>query len=89
MNRAQRIRAILQEKLQPTRLELKDNSGNHIGHAGARPEGETHYELLIESFAFAGKGRIQRHRIIHALLEDEFKTGLHALTIRALATGET
>ncbi|MDE3016921.1 MAG: BolA family transcriptional regulator [Pseudomonadota bacterium] len=88
MNRAGRITSILTRELKPARLELQDNSEKHAGHGGARPEGETHYALLIESAQFAGKNRVQRHRIIHALLEGEFKTGLHALAIQALATGE-
>lgn len=88
MNRTERISAILTEKLQPTRLELRDNSEKHVGHAGARPEGETHYELLIESTQFIGKSKVQRHRMIYELLAGEFNTGLHALAIQAFATGE-
>lgn len=88
MNRTERITAILTETLHPVRLELRDDSANHAGHAGARPEGETHYDLLIESAVFAGKSKVQRHQMVYALLEEEFKAGLHALSIQAKAAGE-
>jgi BolA protein len=85
MNRIERIRAILQENLSPSRLELRDDSHKHAGHAGARPGGETHYELFIEAEAFRGKSRIARHQMIYTLLADELKSGLHALVIKASA----
>jgi BolA protein len=88
MTRHDRIIALLNKGLSPTNLTLLDNSASHAGHAGARPEGETHYQLIIESPAFAGKTKIQRHQAIYALLADEFKTGLHALMITAKTPGE-
>ena len=60
----------------------------HAGHAGARPGGETHYRLHIVVRAFVGKSRIERHRMVNALLAAEFATGLHALAIAAAAPGE-
>ena len=60
---------------------LSDESHRHAGHAGAKPEGETHFRLRIVAAEFAGQSRLQRQRRIHALLEDEFKHGLHALAL--------
>jgi len=87
-NRAERITSILTQALQPIHLEVRDNSHSHAGHAGASPGGETHYEVVIEAECFHGLTRIQRHQMIYKLLAEEFKTGLHALSIEARSTGE-
>ena len=83
MNRLERIRSILTKNLLPEHLEVRDNSHMHAGHAGARPEGETHYEVIIEAECFKGLSRVKRHQMVYALLADELKTGLHALEIDA------
>jgi len=83
MNRAERITAILTEQLQPIHLDLHDDSAKHTGHSGARPGGETHYTLVIQSDKFSGLTKVQRHQLIYRLLDEEFKTGLHALSIQA------
>lgn len=85
MNRKERIHTILSEGLMPSQIEIIDDSAKHAGHAGARPEGETHYTVKITSAAFAGKSKVQMHQMVYALLDDEFKAGLHALAIQAKA----
>lgn len=85
MNRHARILATLQQHLSPKLLELNDESAKHHGHAGASPHGETHYALQIEAEAFRGLSRIQMHQAIFKLLQPEFDTGLHALSITAQA----
>jgi BolA family transcriptional regulator, general stress-responsive regulator len=74
--------------LQPSRIELVDDSEQHRGHGGYNPEGESHFSLRIESSAFAGKSRIERQRMIHAALGDLMRERVHALSIRATAPGE-
>lgn len=81
MNRYQRIISLLTKELEPTRLELVDESARHTGHAGSRPEGETHFALRIASPRFKGLSRIQCHRLVHAPLKDEMENGLHSLSI--------
>lgn len=49
---------------------------------------ETHFKVLVVSTAFQGLARVPRQRQVHELLADEFKKGLHALTIRALTPEE-
>jgi BolA protein len=88
MTMKERIAAKLTQGLRPTRLDIVDESDRHKGHAGAREGGETHYRVYIVSDSFAGKGRVQRHRIVYALLADEFAAGVHALALKALAPGE-
>jgi len=74
--------------LAPTRLDLEDQSHQHIGHAGHDPRGESHFALTIESAAFAGLNRVERQRKVYAALGDLMRERVHALTIRASAPGE-
>ncbi|MBX9699000.1 MAG: BolA family transcriptional regulator, partial [Acetobacteraceae bacterium] len=60
---------------------VQDDSHRHAGHAGARPEGETHYSVAVVSPAFAGLSRVARSRAVHERLAAEFGTGLHALAL--------
>ncbi len=85
MNRQERIAESLRQALAPQQLDVVDESSKHAGHAGARPEGETHYRLRVTSAAFAGKSRVECHRMINAVLKAEFDNGLHALAIEAHA----
>ena len=88
MTRAERIRTALQSGLDPVSLEVEDESHLHAGHAGARPEGETHYAVSVVSTAFAGQSRVARQRSVYSLLNQEFETGLHALSVRAMTPDE-
>ena len=83
MIRSERIRDILTEAFSPSTLEILDDSHKHAGHAGARPEGETHYTIKITSPKFEGQSRVATQRAILAALKPEFETGLHALSIKA------
>ncbi len=74
--------------LAPTRVELEDQSAQHIGHAGHDARGESHFALMIESADFAGLNRVQRQRAVYAALGDMMTDRVHALTIKALAPGE-
>lgn len=83
-----RIEATLTEALRPERLEVVDESHLHAGHAGARPEGETHFRVRIVSGAFSGVSRVDRHRQVNALLASELAGPVHALAIDARAPEE-
>jgi BolA protein len=69
--------------LSPISLEVIDESHLHAGHAGARPEGETHFRVKVVSPVFQGKSLIERHRMINDILADELATRVHALAIKA------
>jgi BolA protein len=79
--RADRIESLIREHFAPVKLRVADDSRLHAGHAGASPAGETHYTVLVVSAAFQGQTRIARSRAVHALLDGEFRTGLHALAL--------
>lgn len=66
--------------LNPTRLEVIDESESHRGHAGFREGGESHFRIRMASAAFAGLGRIERHRLIHRTLGD-IVPRIHALAL--------
>ena len=80
-----RITAKLQAAFQPSMLNVIDESEQHHGHGGWQDGGETHFRVEIASAAFAGKSRVDMHRMINAALADELKERVHALAIAAKA----
>lgn len=87
------IRKKLTDAFAPQRLELEDDSWRHAGHhheggMDARPGGESHFNLLIVSDAFAGQSRVLRQRAVNAALREEMAGPVHALSIRALTNAE-
>lgn len=89
MNRAGRMEAALRAALAGTgAVAIEDDSGRHVGHAGAAPGGETHYRIAMVSQAFSGLSRVQRSRLVHEILQPEFAAGLHALSLKLLAPEE-
>jgi BolA family transcriptional regulator, general stress-responsive regulator len=95
MKTAERIQTKLQHALAPTSLEVIDDSRKHAGHAHmisrsgtATTTDETHFRIKVVAHAFHGKSRIDRHRMINALLQEEFAGGVHALSIIAKTPDE-
>ncbi|OAN65482.1 BolA family protein [Magnetospirillum moscoviense] len=78
----------LTEGLSPEILVVVDESNRHVGHAGHKPGGETHFNVQVVSAAFAGKSRIERHRLVNSLLADELTGPVHALALVTKAPGE-
>jgi BolA protein len=88
MTMTQTIHDRLARAFAPEQLHVTDESARHAGHAGARPGGETHFAVLIVSAGFEGLTRVERQRRIHAELAEEFRAGLHALSLSALTPAE-
>lgn len=83
---ASAIEQTLQIALQPTQLDVLDESAAHAGHAGANAEGHgTHFRVRIASPAFAGKTRVAKHRLVYDALQIFIDQGLHALAIEIIA----
>ncbi len=79
---ADRIEQRLRERLEPTRLEVLDESHQHNGHAGANGTGfGTHFRVKVASQRFTGLSRVARHRLVYDALQDFIDQGLHALAI--------
>ncbi len=85
---AERITKKLEDALRPQHLSVIDESHQHQGHGGWREGGETHFRVNIVSEAFAGKSRLERHRMVNAALAQELAERVHALAIAAKAPGE-
>lgn len=85
---AERITQKLTEAFAPQELKVIDESHQHHGHGGWREGGETHFRVDIVSDAFAGKSRLERHRLINAALAQELADRVHALAIAAKAPNE-
>ena len=87
-----RVAPVMQRKLEdglkPARLEINDDSHRHAGHAGHNPEGESHFSIVVVADAFAGKSRVDRHRMVNALLADELAGRVHALALTTLTPDE-
>ena len=79
----QSIAKKLDKAFSPRRLEVIDESHMHAGHAGAHPQGESHFRVRIVAQGFAGKSRVMRHRLVNETLAEELRTRVHALAIEA------
>ena len=72
----------LTTRLQPTHLEVIDESAAHAGHSGANAEGfGSHFRVRIASPVFAGKSRVARHRLVYDAMQNFIDQGLHAVAI--------
>lgn len=85
--RVERIRSLLQAALQPSRLEVGDDSHLHVGHAGAA-SGGGHFSVRIVSDRFEGQRLVMRHRLVYDAVQGMMHTDIHALAITALAPSE-
>jgi len=81
--RVERIEQLLAQSLNPTKLELQDDSQSHAGHAGARQSGGGHFYATIVSNDFEGKTLVRRHQLVYEALGVMMKTDIHALSIKA------
>jgi len=82
-DRVLKIRARLISAFSPTELEVVDEGHLHVGHAGAK-DGRGHFRVTIVSASFAGRSRLERHRMVFAALGTLMETEIHALSVTAL-----
>lgn len=88
MRMAEQIERKLREALNPTRLEIFDDSHKHEGHSGWRPGGETHFRIVIVSDAFHGRNRVERQRLVYGTLSQELTDSVHALQLTTRTPAE-
>ena len=69
--------------LNPSYIEVIDESADHIGHPGAQ-SGGGHYRVKLTASVLNGKKRLQQHRLIHSYLDDLFQQAIHALAIEII-----
>jgi BolA protein len=83
--RAQDLAQRLRERLQPSTLEVLDESAAHAGHAGANGTGYgTHFRVRIGGAGFSTLSRVARHRLVYDALQDFIEQGVHALAIEVV-----
>ncbi len=82
MNRKQRIAKLLLKKFDNFLLEIIDNSNLHIGHNNFDGKNETHIKIILTNKNNDSLNKLNIHRMINNLLEDEFKNGLHSIEIK-------
>ena len=75
------IRRKLQNAFEPEALSVIDDSASHIGHAGYREGGESHFNVAITAAAFRDMGRVARHRAVHDALGRDLLGRIHALSL--------
>ena len=78
----------LRQAFAPVSLEVVNDSHRHRGHASSPGTGESHFTIKVVSDRFAGKTRIERHRMVNAVLAEELKGPVHALAVSALTPEE-
>lgn len=66
--------------LEPSHLEVVDESHQHAGHAGS-VDGANHYRVIIASPKFQGLNPVARHRLVYSHLKDLIPHPVHALAI--------
>ena len=81
MATADTIAQKLKDALSPQHIEVEDVSHHHAGHAGWREGGGTHFTVSIKAASFAGKSRVQQHRLVNSILADELAGDIHALEL--------
>ncbi|MEQ1578209.1 MAG: BolA family protein [Hyphomicrobium sp.] len=88
MTAEQRIREKLMVALEPTRLDVINESDMHAGHRSSPGTGESHFRILVVSPKFTGVSRVNRHRLVNDALSDELAGRIHALALAAYAPGD-
>ncbi len=69
----------IKNAFQPTWYQILNESEMH----NVPPNSESHFKVVIVSSAFNEKSRMQRHRMINAVVKDELEGPIHALSIQA------
>jgi BolA family transcriptional regulator, general stress-responsive regulator len=85
--RAEKIQAMLEQAFAAARVIVRDDSARHAGHPGAR-DGAGHFLVHIESQEFAGRSRLERHRLVYNALAQMLPREIHALNIVAVSPDE-
>lgn len=77
----------LRDTLQPTTLQVLDESAAHAGHSGSNGTAfGTHFRVRVASPIFTGKSRVAQHRLVYDSLQVFINQGVHAIAIETLDT---
>lgn len=84
MARKERIAQLINNTLHPLHCIIEDET--HLHHVPL--DGETHFKLTIVADEFSSLKLVDRHKYLFELLHAEFKTGLHALSLKLYSPAE-
>ena len=76
MNVTDVIAAKVRQALNPSVLELENESHMHAG-----PRTDSHFKLVVVAEAFTGLSKVKRHQKIYQLLAEELQGPVHALAL--------
>ena len=76
----EKVKAKINNKLSPEQILLIDNSYLHTKHKSFDPN-RFHLKLVIKSKKLKNMGKIDAHKVIFSILNDEMKNKIHALEI--------
>ena len=88
MTTKEKIYLSLTDKLSAQHVKILDKTNQHVNHDEARKSQGGHYDLTVVSHCFINKTFLERHRMIHQILENAFKDEIHALAIKAYTPEE-
>ena len=83
-----KMRELLMVALEPTRLDIVNESEMHAGHRSSPGTGDSHFRVTIVAAKFAGQSRIARHRLVNQAVAELIGTPIHALALQTYAPGE-
>ena len=81
------IKDRLESEIKTISLSIEDQGHMHKGHK-AHIEGKMHIWVEIVSDDFIDMNPIQRHQLVYAVLSEELKEDLHALSLSLMTSGE-
>ncbi len=83
MSAISEITAKLKSALEASEIELYDFSEQHVGHFQMAPQNQNlHLKGKIKSPKFKGLSRVNKERLVYAIVGDEIKAGvIHALSL--------
>ena len=76
----QAIKEKINKRLKPKQILLIDNSNLHAKHKSF-DSNKFHLKLIIESERLKSMTKIDAHKVIFSILEEEMKDKIHALEI--------
>ena len=74
---AEEIRSLIVQAIPDAQIQIHDMTG-----------GGDHYEAVVVSPAFAGKTKVNRHRLVYGALQEAMVQRIHALALTTLTPEE-
>ena len=81
-----KIKEILEKKIQPQVIEIIDESDEHLGHVEA--EHGMHLQIKLVAKIFDNLNLVQRHKMIYSALGNLPSLQIHALGIKVFTPSE-